>query len=112
MALFEWQNGTKVQNAVVTGDGVTVQDAVWEGETPLSASNLNAAQNNLIDYINTQIYTTLGIATDTWSLSSSYSVGDMVVYEKRIYKNLTGNNVAAPNIDTTNWRIVPVITNE
>lgn len=47
MALFEWKNGTKVQNAVVASDGTTVQDAVWEGETPLSANNLNQAQEQM-----------------------------------------------------------------
>lgn len=45
--LFEWKNGTKIQNAVLTSDGTTVQDAVWEGETPISASNLKKAQNML-----------------------------------------------------------------
>lgn len=49
MALFEWKNGTKVQNAVVASDGTTVQDAVWEGETPLSANNMNQAQEKMQD---------------------------------------------------------------
>lgn len=47
LELFEWKNGTKIQNAVVTSDGTTVQDAVWEGETPISANNLKKAQNML-----------------------------------------------------------------
>lgn len=47
LELFEWKNGTKTQNAVVTSDGITVQDAVWEGETPISANNLKKAQNML-----------------------------------------------------------------
>ncbi len=55
MALFEWKNGTKTQNAVVTSDGVTVQDAVWEGETPISASNLNKAQQEVVNEINKQL---------------------------------------------------------
>lgn len=45
--LFEWSNGTKTQNAVLEADGVTVQDAVWEGETPISANNLNLAEKKL-----------------------------------------------------------------
>lgn len=45
--LFEWSNGTKTQNAVLEADGVTVQDAVWEGKTPISANNLNLAQKKL-----------------------------------------------------------------
>lgn len=52
MALFEWKNGTKVQNAVVTSDGTTVQDAVWEGETPISANNMNQAQKKIQDEYN------------------------------------------------------------
>ena len=45
--LFEWKNGTKVQSAVLSSDGTTVQDAVWEGETPISASNLKKAEKML-----------------------------------------------------------------
>lgn len=54
--LFEWKNGTKTQNAVVTSDGVTVQDAVYEGETPLSASNLNKAQTTLLNLIYNAVF--------------------------------------------------------
>lgn len=54
--LFEWKNGTKTQNAVVTSDGVTVQDAVYEGETPLSASNLNKAQTILLNLIYNAVF--------------------------------------------------------
>ena len=49
--MFEWENGTKTQNAIVTGDGVTVQDAVWEGETPISASNLNLMQTEMFNWM-------------------------------------------------------------
>ena len=109
MALFNWQNGSKTQNAVVTQDGVTVQDAVWEGETPLSASNLNSAQDQLVSHIENEINTNIGTATNTWSSSSSYNIGDRVIYAGGVYENLTGSNSSAPNIDTTNWKLIPII---
>lgn len=111
MALFEWENGTKTQNAVVTGDGVTVQDALWEGETPISASNLNSAQNQLVETVEKDINTNLGTETNSWSSASSYSINDRVIYAGGIYRNITGNNSSAPSTDTTNWAKVPIVSN-
>ena len=108
MALFEWKNGTKTQNAIVTGDGVTVQDAIWEGETPISASNMNVAQEQLQNEVETNINTNLGTETDTWSSSSSYNAGDIVIYDGGLYQNRTGENSSAPNTDTTNWLFVSI----
>lgn len=47
---FTWQNGTQVEPAKVEIDGVSydVTDAQYEGETPLSASNLNLMQDTLL----------------------------------------------------------------
>lgn len=109
MALFEWKNGTKTQNAIVTGDGVTVQDAQWEGETPISASNMNSAQEQLLTEAEKNINSNLGTETDTWSSSSSYEIGDKVIFDGGVYKNITGNNSSEPSVDTTNWQLLPII---
>ena len=55
--LFE--NGQKVSEAKVTIDEVdyAVTPAVWQGNTPISAYNLNRLQDNLEDEINTVVET-------------------------------------------------------
>lgn len=47
---FEWQNGTQIEPAKVEigGQSYNVSDAQYEGETPLSAANLNLMQNTLL----------------------------------------------------------------
>ena len=49
MRIFEWENGTKTEPAKVTigGQVYEVEDAQYEGETPISASNLNEMQRTL-----------------------------------------------------------------
>jgi hypothetical protein len=53
MGKFEWKNGSKVEPAKVEINGVVyeVTDAQYEGETPLSASNLNAMQDGIYEDI-------------------------------------------------------------
>ena len=48
-----FENGTLVQKANVEIDGAIyeVEPAQYEGNTPLSANNLNQLQENLYDYI-------------------------------------------------------------
>lgn len=91
--LFEWKNGTKTQNAVVTSDGVTVQDAVYEGETPLSASNLNKAQAMIKETIDKEIgdLTTLG-TTNKSNLVNA--VNEVITYLKAtvLYDNNNGSS--------------------
>ena len=47
---FNWQNGSQVEPAKVEIEGVSydVVDAQYEGETPLSASNLNLMQDTIL----------------------------------------------------------------
>ncbi|MCI8396148.1 MAG: hypothetical protein HFJ52_00090 [Clostridia bacterium] len=41
--MVNWQDGTKISDAHVNEDG-TITEAVYEGDTPLSAYNLNLMQ--------------------------------------------------------------------
>lgn len=47
---FTWENGTQIEPAKVEigGQSYNVSDAQYEGETPLSASNLNLMQDTLL----------------------------------------------------------------
>lgn len=59
---------------------------------------------NLIKNVGNQILSTMGVYTDNWSSSATYSPGDIVISDNRIFQNLTGNNTATePENDTTNW---------
>lgn len=48
--MVKWKNGTLVSPAHVNEDG-TITPAVYEGETPLSAYNLNLMQNEIISVL-------------------------------------------------------------
>ena len=47
---FNWQNGTQIEPAKVEigGQSYSVSDAQYEGETPLSAANLNLMQDTIL----------------------------------------------------------------
>lgn len=53
MARIEWENGTLVKQATVEVGGVeyNVNEAEYTGNTPLSAENLNAMQNDIYNEI-------------------------------------------------------------
>lgn len=64
---------------------------------------------NLIKQVGNQILTTLGVYTDNWDDEETYLVDDIVVYDNRYFKNLTGTNTATPPTeDTTNWLEVSI----
>ena len=42
---------------------------------------------------------------DTWSATTIYAVGNIVISENTYYKNLTGTNSTSPSVDTVNWVI-------
>jgi len=75
----------------------------------VSASDLNQIR----DVVNNTVIKALGIDTNTWSSSSVYNEGDIVVSNFMLYKNKTGNNTTtAPSSDTTNWEITGITTHE
>lgn len=91
--LFEWKNGAKTQNAVVTSDGVTVQDAVYEGETPLSASNLNKAQTMIKEAVDKEIGDLTTLETTNKS-NLVNAVNEVTTYLKAtvLYDNANGSD--------------------
>lgn len=70
---------------------------------------------NIIKQVGNQILTTLGLYTDNWIVGDSlhedeYEIGDIVVYDNRLFENLTGNNTTTtPDQDTTNWQEIYIL---
>ena len=58
MNKIPFEDGQKTQEAYVNINGQTynVTPAVWQGNTPLSALNLNNMQKNIEDSVETYIY--------------------------------------------------------
>lgn len=64
---------------------------------------------NLIKQVGNQILTTMGVYTDDWNSATTYAIGEIAIYDNRIFKNLTGTNTATtPVEDTTNWLEVSI----
>lgn len=67
--------------------------------------------NSIKSVVNDTVIGGLGLQTDNWVSGGSYNVGDLVIDDNNIYKNTTGTNTTtAPNQDSTNWALVPMIT--
>lgn len=80
----------------------------------INATNLNHIETGIYDNDSkiTETLTTLGVSTNTWSTSGTYSEGDIVVYSNKLYKNITGNYTSTnPASDTTNWQLIKIIDN-
>lgn len=71
--MVKWQDGVKISDAVINEDG-TVTDAVYEGETPVSAPNLNLMQ---------QIDTASLTITKGTTLTNNYTVTLPLRYQTR-----------------------------
>lgn len=64
--------------------------------------------NEIKTSVNT-IYDALGTGTDTYSTSTSYVAGDMVIYNGMIYECTTATSGAW---NSANWSLVPVVEND
>lgn len=71
--------------------------------TPINDTNLNKMQNDILQ--------ALGLDQDTFSTSSTYAVGDLVIHNNTIYECTTAVSTAGAWNDN-NWTIVPIIVNE
>lgn len=81
----------------------------WQNDQApaINATNLNKIETGIFDNdaMLTSILNTLGINTTTWVSTNTYVEGQSVVYNNKIYKNITGNYTATnPASDTTNWQ--------
>lgn len=70
----------------------------------VNASDMNEIKN----VINATILSALGIDTDTFSTSTAYSSGDMVIYDNKIYEFTSAHTGAWTGTDVV---LVPIITN-
>ena len=134
MAKFNWQNGTLVTPARVNigGNIYDVTPEQYSGQTPLSAENLNAMQDALIDLIwpvgsyyetsdtsfnpntawgGTWVEDTEGLSTIAYKSSDSdfSNVGDIVGEKEHMitlnesYWNIKGQNPNAPQGGVGGW---------
>lgn len=80
------------------------KEAISEYPSIPEKNKVTDANINLIKQVGNQILTTLGVYTDTWDDTTTYLIDDVVVYDNRYFKNLTGTNTSTPpDEDTTNW---------
>ena len=89
---------------------------VWEDlpstDTPLNATNLNNIEDGIedIDQEVEGVSQSLGVDTNTYDNTATYSVGDKVIYENKIYECNTDISTAE-DFDSSKWDLVPVIDN-
>ena len=81
MTKIPFEDGTKTQEAYVTIDGQNhiVTPAVWTGNTPLKAQNLNKMQDNIEEAINIQRSTVT--LSSTVSANTNYTLPTGMYYE-------------------------------
>lgn len=72
---FNWQNGTQIEPAKVEigGQSYNVSDAQFEGETPLSAGNLNLMQDTLLANVKNDL-------SDNTKIPSVKAINDLITY--------------------------------
>ncbi len=81
-------------------------------EPAIDDTNLNKIEDGIFnnDALITTILGVLGIANTTWSSSGTYAIDDIVVYNNKLYINLTGTNTATtPDQDSTNWNVTTIL---
>jgi hypothetical protein len=94
---FTWQNGTQIELAKVEigGQSYNVSDAQYEGETPLSATNLNLMQDTLLGNVKDDL-------TDDTKIPSVKAVKEVYsTTEKIIGTWINGKPIYRKVIDTT-----------
>ena len=72
----------------------------------INATNLNKIEQGIYDNdVNISgINETLGVDTNTWIGTTAYGEGDIVIYNDKIYQNISGTSTTTnPAEDTTNW---------
>ena len=85
---------------------VNFADKVALNENP-NVADINKVKDtdmNMLKDVENQVITSLGLYTDTWTSSATFNIGDITIYDNRLFENLTGTNTATtPDQDTTNW---------
>ena len=90
---------------------ITYDDKVYLNENA-SVPAINKVQdidmNEIKSVINDTLLTALGVDTNTYDNTATYSVGDKVVYDNKIYECNTAISTAE-DFDSSKWDLVPVI---
>lgn len=120
MEIINFEDGTILSPAkvVIDGNEYNITSAVWQGNTPISAYNLNRMQKNLLTY-KYKIKTTNQIPENTdYEIPCSYKVGQdtLDIYymgEKLIkgehYVEVGENGTVSNKIQFYNWgQSVPI----
>ena len=85
---------------------VNFADKVALNENP-NVADINKVKDtdmNMLKDVENQVITSLGLYTDTWTSSATFNIGEITIYDNRLFENLTGTNTATtPDQDTTNW---------
>lgn len=80
------------------------KEALYENPNIAEKNKITDANINLIKQVSQQTQKTIGVFTDDWTSASTYNVGDIAIYDNRVFQNLTGTNTATtPDQDATNW---------
>lgn len=90
-------------------NNITYQDKEALNQNP-NIADINKVNdsdmNEIKNVVNGTILESLfGVSTNTWISQGAYSVGSIVIYNYKLYKNITGTNTqTTPENDTTNWQ--------
>lgn len=72
-------------------------------------NQIKSVANSMADLL-LNVYDNLGIETTTWSSASTYKKGDIVIYDMKLYENLTGTNISTtPDQDSVNWESTTIL---
>lgn len=97
----------KITNPINADEGVVVQGIVTNANPSLQGSGifLNADYQNVGDYSGVSGFVgNLNVYGDT---PRSVVIGNVVIWNNLHYKNLTGNWGINPDLDPTNWELLP-----
>lgn len=93
---FEWKNGSLISKAKVNINGTVyeVEEAQYEGETPVSAENMNAMQEIIFNEIDVLSYNLISNADP---IKTGRKINNKDEYVKRIEKVLVNHTVIGGN---------------
>ena len=86
----------------------------WQNDQgpAINDNNLNHIEEGIFnnDALLLVLLEVIGIDADTWVSTDTYSLGDIVIYQNRLYENITGNYTTTnPASDTTNWKKTTIL---
>ena len=86
----------------------------WQNDQApaINATNLNKIEDGIYnnDALITKVLEIIGIDADTWVSTDTYNEGDIVIYQNRLYINISGNyTTTSPDEDTTNWQETTIL---